>query len=384
MTRPVRIGAVGAGWMGSTQLRRLRERDDVEVRTLCEANTGRGRAVLDELGLTSTRLVDDYDAIVADPDIDAVWLVSPNAFHGPQSIAAIEAGKHVFCEKPASISFADHRRQIELAAANPQIKTFVDYILYFDRFEECLRGLIAEEAFGTVTQMQVNYRHPVNIAGDKVWKLQRGVMGDAIGMGINHAVSVLVLAMSSQAKPVSVYATSMPAQVRGFEADPIWNVLIRFDNGASGFVFGNIDSANGYDAYHSVYGTRGALIFDSLLDRPQKVRMWREGVNQGRWHYPLDQGRCEIDGVEPWPADTTTPDSGDVVQHQTSVCVDHFLQCIHDDVQSPLSFVNAAVVADVGWAAQVSAATDRPVSLPLDCAEAASVLDALGVVESRS
>ncbi len=372
--RKIRIGFVGAGWMGSEQMRRIAARNDATVATLCEVNTERGRAVLGEIGLTETRLVDRYDAIIGDPEIDAVWLVSPNAHHGPQSIAALEAGKHVFCEKPASTTFDDHLRQVELAQANPHLRTFVDYILYFDTFEQRLREMIADGAFGKVTQIQVNYRHAVNIAGDKAWKLKREVMGDAIGMGINHAVSVLLFAMASQAKPDKVYATSMPAQVRPFEADPIWSLQITFDNGACGFVFGDIDGGNGYDAYHNVKGTEGGLIFDSQLDQAQKLRIWRHGVADDRWVYPLDGARCQTDGVEPWPADTTTPDSGDVIEHQTGAAVDHFLDCIRNEKPSPLGFDHSAAVAEVGWAAQVSALTGQPVALPLDTKQTRTAL----------
>jgi predicted dehydrogenase len=381
MSEQIRVGFVGAGWMGSVQMRQLAGRPDVEIRALCEVDADRGRQVLDGLGLTDTRLVHDYGSIVSDPQIDAVWLVSPNVHHGPQSIAALEAGKHVFCEKPATTTFPDHVRQLELARARPGLKTFVDYILYFDTFEQRLRRMASQGGFGKITQIQVNYRHAVNITDDKAWKLKREVMGDAIGMGINHAVSVMLFAMASQAKPASVYATSMPAQVRGFEAEPIWNLQIGFEDGACGFVFGNIDSGNGYDAYHSIYGTHGALVFDSLLDRPQKVRLWRDGLADGRWVYPLDPNRCRADGVEPWPKGTTTPDSGNVVEHQTAECVGHFIECIRKDHQSPLGFVNSADVAEVGWAAQVSARLGRPVSLPLDSDLAISALQEQAAVE---
>ncbi len=364
--KKIGVGLIGAGWMGSTLLKRLGERPDVKVHALCTSDSARGEKTLAEAGVSGARVLNDFDEMLEVPGIDAVFLVNPNAYHGPQSIAALEADKHIFCEKPASTTFADHCRQVELAASKPHLKTFVDYILNFDTFEQRLRGMIEAGDFGTVTQIQINYRHPINIAGSKAWKLDRGMMGDAIGMGINHAVSVLLRAMESQARPVSVYATSMPAQVRAFEADPIWNIQIEFDNRASGFIFGNIDSANGYDAFHSVYGTKGALIFDSLLERPQKVRTWREGVADGKWTYPLDEAASRAQGVEPWPADTTTPDSGDVVEHQTGECVAHFLECIHEDRQSPLSMVNSVTVAEVQWAAQASARLKTPVALPLD------------------
>ncbi|MCB1093101.1 MAG: hypothetical protein KDL87_16300, partial [Verrucomicrobiae bacterium] len=218
------------------------------------------------------------------------------------------------------------------------------------------------------------YRHPINIAGDKVWKLAAGRMGDAIGMGIIHSLSVMVNIMAAQgAKPARVYASSSDIHARPFEIPALWNLHIEFDNGATGLCFGNVDQANGYDAYHNIHGTEGGLIFDSYLDRPQKIRYWSKTATGGKWVYPLDPDRCQRDGLTEylWPEDTTTPDSGDVVHHQTHKCTDHFMDCIHSGKQSFLSFVNSAPVAELGWAAQMSAAWKRPVDLPLDYAAAA-------------
>jgi myo-inositol 2-dehydrogenase/D-chiro-inositol 1-dehydrogenase len=158
--------------MGTAQLQRLQARGDVEIKALYEPNRERGLETLAKLGLPADRLVPDYGAIVDDPAIQAVWLVSPNSHHGPQSIRALEAGKHVFCEKPTATTYADYRRQIELAAAHPELITYVDYILHFDPMESRLRKMVADGTFGELTQVQVNYRHPVNIAGDKTWKLR--------------------------------------------------------------------------------------------------------------------------------------------------------------------------------------------------------------------
>lgn len=377
MSNKIKIGFVGAGWMGSVQMRRITERDDAEVVALYEKNAERGKEVLSDLGLAEDILVDSYETIVKNPDIDAVWLVSPNSFHGPQAIAAMEMGKHVFCEKPASTTFDDYCRQIELEQAKPELITFVDYILNFDTMENHLKEMIAEDQFGQVTQIQVNYRHPVNIAGDKVWKLNKDIMGDAIGMGINHSISVMVNLMSSQAKPVAVYATSMPAKVRGFEADPIWNILVKFDNGATGFCFGNIDNGNGYDAYHNIFGTEGGFVFESQTDRTHKVRYWSEKSTGGQWVWPLNPGKCREDGLEnlAWPEETTTPDSGNVIEHQTGECVGHFIESIKSGKKSPLSFVNSSIVAEIGWAAQISAQTNKEIQLPLDKKQAKQFFD---------
>ncbi len=370
--KKIRIGFIGAGWMGSVQMKRITERDDAEIVALYEANVERGKEVLRNLGLAEEILVESYEAIMNNPDIDAVWVVSPNAYHAPQALAAMKAGKHVFCEKPAATTFQDYCAEIEAERANPNLITYVDYILNFDTMEDRLKKMVADGEFGTITQIQVNYRHPVNIAGDKVWKLKKEIMGDAIGMGINHSISVMVNIMSSQAKPVAVYATSTPAKVRGFEADPVWNIVVRFDNGATGFCAGNIDNGNGYDAYHNLFGTDGGFIFDSQLERTHKVRYWSSESTEGKWTYPLYSERCKAEGQESliWPADTTTPDSGNVVEHQTGACVGHFIECVKTGRKSPLSFVNSSMIAEIGWAAQMSAATGREVALPLDWDEA--------------
>lgn len=376
--RTVKVGFVGAGWMGSVQMKRIVEHPDAEIVALFEKNAQRGQEVLESLGLSKDLLVDDFDKIINNPEVDAVWLVSPNSFHGPQSIAAMQAGKHVFCEKPCATKFDDFCKQIQLAQDKPELKTFVDYLINFDTMENKLRKMIADGDFGKITQIQINYRHPVNIVGDKVWKLSREIMGDAIGMGIIHSLSTMVTLMSSQAKPVGVYATNLEAQVRGFEAEPIYNILIKFDNGATGFCFGNIDSSNGYDAYHNISGTKGGFIFDSQTDRTHKVRYWSEKISGGKWVWPLDSDKCKAEGFDSlcWPEDTTTPDSGDVVEHQTDRCVAHFIECINENKRSFLDFENSAIVAEIGWAAQISAATGKEVALPLNKTEAKKFFDA--------
>ncbi len=372
----VRTALIGAGWMGSTLLRRLSDRDDVEISAVVDSEGGTAAEQLASLKLPHVPVYFDYARVVNDPSIDAVVIASPNAFHGPQSIAAMRAGKHIFCEKPCATRFHEFVEQIQIEKANPQLITFVDYLMNFDPMEQRLRQLSADGGFGRITQIQVNYRHGVNVSGSKAWKLSKEIQGDAIGMGIVHSLSVMFMVMKPQSYPVGVFATALTAQVRPFETEPIWNILIRFADGTAGFCFGNIDSGNGYDAYHNISGTKGAFVFESQLERERKVRFWSEKFTAGRWIYPLDIERCEREGVEPWPADTTTPDSGDVFHHNTASCVGHFIECVKRGVKSPLSFANSAMVAEIGWAARLSATTGAEIKLPLSYAESMPSLGA--------
>ena len=82
--------------MGSTLMQRLTEHPEAEVVALHQRSRGNGVESLAKIGLPESAFYEDYAAMLANPEIDGVFLCSPNRSHGPQAIAALEAGKHVF------------------------------------------------------------------------------------------------------------------------------------------------------------------------------------------------------------------------------------------------------------------------------------------------
>jgi len=362
MAAKVRVGFVGAGWMGGQLFDRLMNNPDAEILGLSEPNRERARQILSKYNLPEGVLVDKYEKLLKNPDINAVFLVSPNTFHGPQSVAALGAGKHVFCEKPCATKYTDFLRQIELEKEKDNLICIIDYIMFFDDMENKLHEMCQKKYFGQITQIQVNYRHPVNIAGDKAWKLRRDIVGDGIGMGPIHSIFTLCWHMQPDA-PVGVYAASMEARVRGFEVPPVWNIMIEFESGATGIVQGNIDNGNRYDAYHNIYGTKGGFVFDSQTEDHFKVKYWSEEFTDGEWVYPFNPELTEEKFQ--W-GNIKSPDSGDVIHHQTTECVGHFVDCIVNKKKSPLSFAGARYAAEIAFAAMVSDKLKKRVELPLD------------------
>ncbi|MCX7915909.1 MAG: Gfo/Idh/MocA family oxidoreductase, partial [Verrucomicrobiae bacterium] len=158
-TRRIGLGMIGAGWMGQALLQKFLVRADVQLVGLYTPDAGRGREALRVVGQSPDFWTGSLDQLLAKPHLDAVCIVSPNGFHGSLSLAALRAGKHVFCEKPAATKYDEFRQQIEWERTHPHQITMVDYILYFDSFEQRLRQMIADGLFGTVTQIQTNYRH---------------------------------------------------------------------------------------------------------------------------------------------------------------------------------------------------------------------------------
>lgn len=370
------IGFVGPGWIGEIQLRKLLKRSDVRIAAIHGGSRERIVALLHDLGLDESLYQSSYQQMLEQPEIEAIWLASPNASHGPQAIAALRAGKHLFCEKPAAITYHDQLTLHELSRLNPHLISFIDYVLYFNPMEQKLMEMVRAGLLGELTQVQVNYRHPINISDRRIWKLDKNVMGDAISMGINHALSVITWIFASNNKhPIAVYATSEKARIRPFEPDAIWNITIHFSGGGTAFCFGNIDFNNGYDAYHNVTGTKGSFVFDAVQPLPSKVRYSSQDLANGRWIWPLDAEQCTRElSAFAWSPTITLPDSGNVLDHGLDEAIECYIESVKTGIPSPLSLSHSAVITEVGWAAQLSAATGECISLPLDSERALRIL----------
>jgi UDP-N-acetylglucosamine 3-dehydrogenase len=114
----LRVGVVGAGNIFERgYLPALRETDAIRVEAIFDAEPARAAAAALARGgpTAAARVVDSLDALLGDPAIEAVFVLTPTDTHADLAIAALEAGRHVLCEKPMARSAADARRMVEAA-----------------------------------------------------------------------------------------------------------------------------------------------------------------------------------------------------------------------------------------------------------------------------
>ena len=111
--RTIRAGFVGGGFMAAVHSRAARAAR-AELVGGASSSAGRARDAADRLGLDAA--FDSVQALIADPDIDVVHVCTPNATHAAIARAALEAGKHVICEKPLATSSGDAAALVDLAA----------------------------------------------------------------------------------------------------------------------------------------------------------------------------------------------------------------------------------------------------------------------------
>lgn len=116
MAKEFRVGIVGCGGIANGKhLPALKALPNVKMVAFCDLIRERAEKALKEYGAEDAKIYDTYEELVADPTIDVVHVLTPNKAHAPISIAAMEAGKDVMCEKPMAKTAADARAMVECA-----------------------------------------------------------------------------------------------------------------------------------------------------------------------------------------------------------------------------------------------------------------------------
>jgi predicted dehydrogenase len=111
MTKTLKVGVVGVGGIFRTHMPGWEASEHAEVVAASDVS----QKALDQFGETYgvTKLVNDPADLFSDPDIDIIDICTPNMYHAPLAIAALEAGKNVICEKPLAPTPAEIKQMIE-------------------------------------------------------------------------------------------------------------------------------------------------------------------------------------------------------------------------------------------------------------------------------
>jgi predicted dehydrogenase len=197
MDRKVGIGVIGMGWMGrvhSAAYRRLPEHFPdlgVSPRLLVAADVSDDRrAHAERVGFERT--TGDWRAVIDDPAVEVVNVTLPNAMHREVALAALEAGKHVWVEKPVGLGLEDTAAVAEAARAAPGV-TGVGFCYRFAPAVQHARELIAQGAIGEVNHYRAvflaDYANRPDAAAS--WRFQRAAAGSgALGDLMAHVVDL--------------------------------------------------------------------------------------------------------------------------------------------------------------------------------------------------
>jgi predicted dehydrogenase len=182
MTSPVRLGIVGAGGITTRgHIPTLQAVPGAQIVAICDTNLARAQAAATQFNLPHAFA--DYRELVEHPEIDAVTVGVPNALHAPVTLAALAAGKHVFCEKPLATSIADGEAMVAAArqagrilALNMSNRPRPEFL--------AMRRAVSEGRLGVVTYALSRLMRRSGIPGFGSWFTRRDLSGGGALMDI--------------------------------------------------------------------------------------------------------------------------------------------------------------------------------------------------------
>lgn len=255
----VRTAVVGCGYWGKNLVRNFAALSDLRV--CCDASPAIRERIASEY--PQVRVVERYEDVLSDPDVDAVVLATPARFHAEMAIQAMDAGKHVFVEKPLALSVADAERVVERAEATGRI-AMVGHLLEYHPAVEYLKTLITTGELGEVYYC---YSHRLNLGRlrsdeNALWSLAP------------HDISVILYLFDEE--PEEVSASGQAFLQAGI--DDVVFATLKFGSGRVAHVHVSWLDPN-KERRFTVVGSRKMATFDDGEAR-EKVRVYDKGIDR--------------------------------------------------------------------------------------------------------
>jgi UDP-N-acetylglucosamine 3-dehydrogenase len=214
---------IGLGFFGEIHAEVVAALPGAELRAVCTRRPERLHEIQRRLGVP--RAYRDYRELLADPDVEAVSVVTHVADHVQPAVAALRAGKHVLLEKPMAPSVADCDRIIAAALKADRI-LMVGHICRFNPRYDILRERVRAGELGRVVSMYARRNIPAAVSRTVLEKIDP-LLGDGV-----HDTDLML--WMSGAKIESVYA--LTHSVRGLKNPDIGWAMYRFEGGAIGVI----------------------------------------------------------------------------------------------------------------------------------------------------
>jgi predicted dehydrogenase len=280
----IRVALIGSGAIAvQNHIPGIRLHPAGEVVALCDPDP---RALAEASRVSGvTRTYADYKGVVAAADIDAVVIATPNHVHSPISHAAVDAGKHVLCEKPLGMSYAE-TQAMALAAERANVVNMTAFTYRFIPAIRWMKHLLDDGALGTIFHVRIRR---LQDWGDRDlgWRQRRAMAGSGeLGDMLAHRIDYVHYLLGPFARVVAntkrllserrdASGAVQPADVEDWVA-----VIGELASGAtavlesSKMAFGRGSGATGED-YVEVNGSQGSFVY--RLERPHELLIGRPG-----------------------------------------------------------------------------------------------------------
>jgi myo-inositol 2-dehydrogenase / D-chiro-inositol 1-dehydrogenase len=261
----LKIGSVGLGRLGIRHAENIAVKlQHAELTALCDINESLLSTTADRLNVP--RRYTRFEDLIADDDLDAVVIVSPSALHTGQIEAALQAGKHVFSEKPLGVTLNECRQAERAVEAHPDKVFMLGFMRRFDESYRYAHDKVQSGEIGRPVLFRSYSQDPEKfIDGAIAFAPHSG--GQFLDMAV-HDIDLARWFLDSE--PESVYAVggcyAHPEFAESQDGDNV-SCLMKFRNEAMVFLFAGRTAPHGYNVETEIIGTKGILRIASV---PQK------------------------------------------------------------------------------------------------------------------
>lgn len=331
------VGLVGAGWVAAEYLKAFRNHPLTEVVGIYNRTPGKATALMQAHGIQGQEYA-SLDELMDDARIQIVVSCTHPDARAEHCVRAAETGRHIVLEKPVGIERAETAR-IREAVAKSKVKTVTSFVLRWNPQFVTVRQLIDDGVLGELLYGEADYWHPARRATLGSPYARKDVVRSAFLSGGCHAVDMLRW-LGGEVRKVSAFAAA-PKLLDAFEFEPIVVASLKFENGAVGKLSALLEGDTPYRFNCRLFGTNGSIQNNEVYSSK---------------HYP---GAHEY-----WTFPTITPNSGDVSHHPFQAEIDHFMECIENDVESHASIYDSYRSMAICYAIDESTAKGgQPVSV---------------------
>jgi len=254
----IKAAIVGMGWWGRTIVESV-QADSAVIRFAAGTTRTVSPEVKTFADAQGLRLADSYEALLADPALDAVVLATPHSLHAAQVVAAAAAGKHVFCEKPFALHKADADAAVA-ATTKAGVTLGLGYNRRFHPEMTALRQRIQSGDLGTILHFEATMTFPnALMLKPEAWRADREETpcGGLTPMGV-HAIDGMI---DLGGEIDQVFCQSFH-RVVPVDSDDTTSMLFRMKSGCSGYL-GTI-TATGPGFSFQVFGSKGWVRLEGM------------------------------------------------------------------------------------------------------------------------
>ena len=366
--KQIGIGIIGGGYMGkahSVAMAAVGAVFDTALRPsleiICTTTDAGAANKARQYGFK--RSTSKWQAVVDDPDVQAIVIASPQETHHDIALAAFANGKHVLCEKPLGLDIAQCRVMVKAAEASGCI-----HMLGFNYIRtpgsQLAREIIARGEIGNITFLRAEHTEDflsdASVPGD--WRTRgraNGNMGDLAPHIVNAALALAGPMTSLVADIATVHKSRGGVEVTN---DDQSSIMCRFANGAMGQLFiSRVATGRKMGYAYEIHGTKGAIRFDQ--EDQNSLWLYRaEGDEARRGFTRILTGPLHPD----YKAFCLGPGHGTGYQDQIIIEARDFLQAIHEGKSRWPTFRDGLLVSEIieaGWRS-MSTATHRRRAAP--------------------